>query len=329
MTKFGINPMPRPGDRVKLMAELAQAAERLGFHTLWIPDTPLSSKDPYVALTVAALNTQTLLLATGVSNPSTRDLSISVNAISTLDDLSGGRAILGFGNGGHGSANALGYPTPTIAQFRETLERLRTLMRGEEVVVGDTIRYSVPSVQRRIPIHTAVWGPRMVHLAGELTDGVLMPGEAQKESYARKIQQVRDGAIAAGRDPRGVRINLLLTASPHPDRQVAINKVKPSVAYVALRSPTHWIGEIPSEYAETVRSIRREISYRTGRSRFGSHVDLVPDSLVEYYAIVGTEAECREQLADLLTLQPDEVTFRLMPGEGPERLEELAALIPS
>ena len=329
MTEFGVCPLARPQDTIRQVGELAKAAEQYGFHTLWMPDTPLSSKDPYIALTLAALNTRSLHLGPGVSNSSTRHLSISVNAISTLDDLSGGRAILGFGNGGRGSMNSLGYATPTVAEFRETLKNLRALMWGEGVVTNDTIQYSVPSVQRRIPIYMAAWGPRMLQLAGELADGAMIAGEAQKDSFARKVQLVREGAMSSGRDPGEVKINLILTVSSDPDRGMAIDTIRPYVAYLALRSPSGWTGEIPSEHAEAVRRIRRQLSYSTASYKYDTGKEMVPDSLVEFYSLIGTDEECRERLAEILSLKPDGVTFYLRAEDQMGQLEKLAALIQS
>ena len=327
MTKVGISPIIKPDEPISNVVELAKAAEAYGFHTLWMWDTPLSCKDPYIALTLAAINTRRILLGPCVSNPNTRHMSISVNSISTLDDLSEGRAILGFGNGGRGSMNALGFATPTVNEYRETLGRLCALMRGEEVAEEEGT-YRIPSVRRRIPIHMAARGPHMLRVAGEFTDGALIAGEAQKELIARKIQRVRDGATAAGRDPGEVRINLLLNLSPHRDPQVAINELKPFVAYQVRRSPLRWIDEIPPEYAEIVRGIRKELAFRTGASSIRSEAELVPDELVKWYTIVGTEVECRERLADILTLQPDEVTFFSTGGDHLGELEKLAPFIP-
>ena len=328
MTKVGVAPIAAYGEPVSRISEMAKSAEDLGYHSFWMWDTPLSAKDPYIALTLAALNTRRILLGPCVSNASTRHMSISVNSISTLDDLCGGRAILGFGNGGRGSMNTMGFPTPTVAAFREVLRQLRTLMAGEEVVIDEVARYRIPAVRRRVPIHMAARGPNMLQLAGELADGALIAGEAQKEQIARKIDRVREGAAAAGRDPSEVRINLILNLAPHSNPQEAINALKPTIAHQVRRSPLRWTSEIPSEYAETVRRVRRELAFGTAASSIASEAEVVPDELVKWYAIVGTEEECRDRLADILTLQPDEITFFIFGGDQMQDLEKLAAFIP-
>ena len=148
----------------------------MGFSTLWVWDTPIYTKDAYVALTVAAQSTEKIRLGPGVSNPLTRHASVIANGIATLDDLSNGRTVLGMGRGAPGSANAVGFRTESMARFRERLEGLRDLVSGEEVRVGRSGGYRVHAVERRIPIYLSVWGPKMIQMAGEIAEGALIAG---------------------------------------------------------------------------------------------------------------------------------------------------------
>ena len=260
---------------------MAKAAEDYGFHAFWVWDVSLYAKDAYIALTLAAVNTEKIILGPGVSNPLTRHLSITANAIATLDDLSEGRAVLGFGRGAPGSANAVGFPTPRMEIFRENLVRLSALVRGEVLVLDEGVRYRVQSVQRPIPLYLAVWGPRMIQL----------------------------------------------TLSTHPDPQMAIDDLRPLIAYQIRRGPLSWEDELPPEHADEVRRIRRQFAYGDSPTSRGTRMGLVSDALVKYVGIVGTEDECRERLADIFTLRPDSVTFRLAAGDRMQRLKRLAALV--
>ena len=102
MTKIGIMAWAGAQHPIGQIGDVARVAEQYGFHTLWLWDTPLYTKDAYVGLTVAAAATQKLLLGPGVSNALTRHLSISVNAISTLDDPERGQGDPGDGAGSAG-----------------------------------------------------------------------------------------------------------------------------------------------------------------------------------------------------------------------------------
>ena len=101
-TRFGIITWADPRTPVKEIGDVAREAEAMGFSTLWVWDTPIYTKDAYVALTVAAQATEKIRLGPGVSNPLTRHASVIANGIATLDDLSDGRDSIGDGEGGAG-----------------------------------------------------------------------------------------------------------------------------------------------------------------------------------------------------------------------------------
>ena len=101
-TRFGIITWADPRTPVREIGDVAREAEAMGFSTLWVWDTPIYTKDAYVALTVAAQATEKIRLGPGVSNPLTRHISVIANSIATLDDLSEGRVVLGMGRGGAG-----------------------------------------------------------------------------------------------------------------------------------------------------------------------------------------------------------------------------------
>ena len=101
-TRFGIITWADPRTPVREIGDVAREAEAMGFSTLWVWDTPIYTKDAYVALTVAAQATEKIRLGPGVSNPLTRHASVIANGIATLDDLSDGRDSIGDGEGGAG-----------------------------------------------------------------------------------------------------------------------------------------------------------------------------------------------------------------------------------
>ena len=104
--RFGIITWADPRTPVKEIGNVAREAEAMGFSTLCgCGDTPIYTKDAYVALTIAAQATEKIRLGPGVSNPLTRHASVIANGIATLDDLSEGRTVLGMGRGAPGSAN--------------------------------------------------------------------------------------------------------------------------------------------------------------------------------------------------------------------------------
>ena len=312
-TRFGIITWADPRTPVREIGDVAREAEAMGFSTLWVWDTPIYTKDAYVALTVAAQATEKIRLGPGVSNPLTRHASVIANGIATLDDLSDGRTILGMGRGAPGSANAVGFRTESMARFRERLEGLRDLVSGEEVRVGQSGGYRVHSVERRIPIYLSVWGPKMIQMAGELAEGALIAGPSDADAMASKIRRLRGAEEAADRCPGEVEAHVQLTISWDDDPAAAIERVRPVVTYQLRRAPASWREETPSLLREEVAAIRGAKSF--GRSPSAGEGGLASDALVRHAAIVGRVAECRERVREIVTLGPEEVTFRL-PAEN-------------
>ena len=325
MTRFGIITWVDPNERIRDIKDFAGTVESLGFDSLWIWDTPLYTKDAYVALTLAALGTKRILLGPGVSNPVTRDVATLVNTMATLDDLSDGRMVFGFASGGHGAVEALGYAAPRFGQFRESLSRARTLLNGEEVAISESTRYAVNAAARRIPIFTASAGPRMLRLSGELADGVLLAGSNNLDVVKQNMAYFYEGATTAGRGMEEVKVNIQVTVSYDTDPKKAIDDLKGLVTYLVLRRAP---STFPAEFVDVIQRIQGRFNYRTSPSSFGGEVlEYVPDALVNHMAIAGTEEECLEHLRRITALEPDEVTFRLISTNRLERLHRLAGLV--
>ncbi len=322
MTKLSIMMALNPQEPVSRVVEFARATEGYGFHTLWLWDTWIA-KDAYIALTLAALNTQNILLAPGVAASPLRHPSLLVNTVATLDDISGGRAILGVGSGGQATAGRLGVRKARMDQFREDLRRMRALIETGEYTENST-HYRVESIQRRIPIYVAAWGPRMLDLSGELADGVLIMGPEQKSVMTRKIQKVRDAARATGRNPDDVKIILHVTCAYDDNPQPLIDKLKTLAIHHIQR--VGYENEYPARFAEVFRRVRERVSRIALPVGETPGTDLVPDDFVKYSLIVATEAECRERLEDLLTLEPDEVVLSMGWGDI-HKIEKFASLI--
>ena len=158
MTKFSVMTGIDPTKPVTDIVGYAQAAEQHGFHTLWIWDTWFST-DALVTLTLAAVNTERILLANGVAATPVRHPSMLVSSISTLDNLSSGRAICGIGCGGQATVGRLGMRKARMAEFRKDLQTMKTLFEGKEIN-ADGALYKVDSVRRPLPhLHRVLGTP--------------------------------------------------------------------------------------------------------------------------------------------------------------------------
>lgn len=323
--RFGIITWADPQAPVSDIGVVAREAEAMGFSTLWIWDTPIYTKDAYVALAIAAQVTTKIKLGPGVSNPLTRHISVIANGIATLDDLSDGRVVLGVGRGAPGSANAVGFPTETMAQFRRRLMDLRALVSGKEVTVEGRGGYRVQAVGRRIPIYLSVWGPKMIELTGELADGALIAGPSDTAAMGLKIERFRRKVEVAGQGVSQVEAHVQLTVSWNNKAAVAIERVRPVVTYQMRRAPANWKEETPQALWDEVGAIRASKSF--GRSPSGLGTGMASDALVRHAAIVGTLDECRERVREIVALGPEEVTLRLPADNRMSTLKGLGEMV--
>ena len=305
MTKFSIMTAIDPKKPVTDIVDYAKAADEHGFDTLWIWDTWFST-DAFVQLTLAAMNTEKIKLANCVAATPLRHPSMLVSAISTLDNLSGGRAVGGIGCGGQATVGRLGLRKDRMANFRKYLETMKTLFAGEEVK-EDGALYKVDSVRRPALIYTAAWGPRMLELSAELADGVIVMGADHKEVLKVKINRIRKAAKAAGRNPADVKIVFGLHCDYADDPKPIIDRFKSLAVHLIQR--TGYEDEYPADYRALLEKVREEVPLIVYPEGEAPNWELVPDDFVKFHMTVGTEEECLAHLKDLLTLEPDEVCF--------------------
>jgi 5,10-methylenetetrahydromethanopterin reductase len=177
--------------------DLCREAEANGFDWLGVADSQSVFRELYVALTLAALNTGSMQLGPVVTNPLTRHLVVTASAMSSVDELSGGRAILGLGSG-DSALYTIGAPPATLAGLEASIVTLRRLTSGEPVErEGRTWRVSRST--RRVPIYLAAEGPRTLELAGRLADGVIVGLGLTPDVIALSLAAIERGARAAGR----------------------------------------------------------------------------------------------------------------------------------
>ena len=183
-------------------------AENLGFRNCWVTDSPMIRSNCWAVLALAAQATRTMRLGTGVAVPGLRLAPVAANGIATINRLAPGRCFLGLGTG-HTGMRLLGAKPMKLAPFREYVETVRALLRGEDVdypLDGEThpIRFQMREhrfidLEHPIPIYLAAFGPKAQALAGEIGDG-LISGMPRGGTVNAMLANVRRGAARAGRD---------------------------------------------------------------------------------------------------------------------------------
>jgi alkanesulfonate monooxygenase SsuD/methylene tetrahydromethanopterin reductase-like flavin-dependent oxidoreductase (luciferase family) len=182
-------------------------AENLGYSFCWVADTQMIRSNPWAVLALAAQQTQTIRLGTGVAVAGLRLAPVTANGIATINRLAPGRTFLGIGTG-NTAMRMIGQKPMGVRAFAEYLRVVRELLRGHEVAytlndVTHPIRFQMRQfhyidVEHHIPIHVGGFGPRAQALAGELGDG-LITGIPRGDTVPQALANVRKGAERAGR----------------------------------------------------------------------------------------------------------------------------------
>lgn len=275
---------------VRRVIEHARYAEAQGFESCWLHEA-YWNRDALSYLTAIATSTQRLGLATGCINPYTRHPVLVAASMATLDELSGGRAAMGFGTGYPARLREQGIPHPhPVEAMRESITLIRRLWQGEKVTwEGRIFSLTNVSVSVRpahpIPIYLAGWGPRMLRLAGEACDGYLARAMESPASCRRLLSAVRAAARAYGRDPDGLDTAAYLLCAVERTRAAARSAMRrdPFVVYQLAVIDEQVLAE-----SGVHPEARRRIAEPFWRGDLAEASRQVGDDLLDAFTLAGT-----------------------------------------
>lgn len=300
---------------------MVQEIEDLGFNHLWVTDSSLHSRNPYAYLALAAKASAKLVLGTAVTNPVTRHPGVTAVAAATVDAISHGRMILGIGAGDR-PLLALGLrPAPPNA-VRESIEAIRALLEGNTVTRAGT-GFSLQDAHLRfetrpdIPIFVSASGPRMLRLAGEVADGVILLIGLFPEAIGYALSHIDHGAARANR-PRP-HVALFAYGGIHEDEERALSSGRLIAAWFPQTAPhvCHLAG-LEKEVTEAVRR-----GYAGGEFQEAqSAASRIPDWFVRKVALSGNIRRTVAQLGEVLASGVDSV--HVFPV-GQDRMETVRA----
>ena len=224
VTRFGISRGVSPREPLAGVGDLARAVEDHGFDALWFIDHQLGMKDVYTAMTLAALATERIEIGAGVTNLTTRHPTVTANATAALDEVSGGRALLGLG-AGWVAVRSIGREPERLGAVRRGIENFRRLFGGEEAELQGT-RVRLATAARQVPIYLAVSQPGMLRLAGETCDGAIVMGAADPEFCRWQLDFIYEGLERSGRAREEFTIDLFVTMSVDDDEARAVSDVR-------------------------------------------------------------------------------------------------------
>jgi 5,10-methylenetetrahydromethanopterin reductase len=301
-------------DLVALVTEI----EALGYDQIWVSNEKFF-REMYVVATVVAEHTNRVQVGTFVADPYSHHPALTATAVGTLDQVSGGRAVLGLGAGGTGFS-VMGIERLKPAQaIREAVHVIRSLWQGHTVDFhGQVIQCHNGRLnfQARpdIPIVVATRGNLVLQTAGEVADGVMIATYAEPTGLRHALSRVETGAHRAGRDMADLTLISRVDACIHPDPQMAYDAVRPMVGVFLWtsypdRAFVHRMGlEVPAE-------LERIIAQRD-YNLMAANAHLIPDSFVEAFCWAGTADQVTQRVAQVVGMGFAHVTFLPHPPAG-------------
>ena len=303
-----------PASRV---IELARQAETHGFSHVWTFDSHLLWQEPYVIYSQILASTRKVMVGPMVTNPATRDWTVTASTFATLNDMFGNRTVCGIGRGDSAVRTLGGKPT-TLATMRASIEVIRELANGRSAQVDDTIVRFPWAADSRLEVWVAGYGPRALDLTGEVGDGFILQ-LADPDIAAWTIARVRAAAERAGRDPGAVKFCVAApayvtdgsaTGLAHAREQCRWfgGMVGNHVADIVARYGTG--GDVPAALTEYIAG-RHGYDYNEHGRAGNTHADFVPDEIIDRFCLLGTPDEQLVRLRELEKLGVDQFAVYL------------------
>jgi len=301
--------------------DLTRRAEAGGFSHGWVFDSHVLWRDPYPVLTLMAGATERMRLGTCVTNPATREPSVTASTLAVLDEISGGRMVLGIGRG-DSARRVLGKPPTTMKTLEEAITVIRDLVEGRPVTFEGTELHLTWAGRWQLPVWVAGYGPMALAMTGRVADGLILQ-LADPDLIRWFVSQLREAEAAAGRTPGTIRVQ---AAAP---------------AHVGSRDlgrdRTRWFPALVSNHVlDLVNKYPREqlpealTGYVTEREGYdylhhaevgSTNAAFVGDEVTDRFCILGEPAEHIAKLQELADAGVDQFNLYLMNGDEEEQVD--------
>jgi len=310
-----------PSDRY---AELARCAEQVGFDALWVSND-LFLRNVWVILTAVAQATQRIQIGTCIVNPYTQHPAEIAMAAATLDELSGGRLLLGISSGADDFLGWVGLSAEKpVTAVQETIDTLRRLFDGQrdhpdgQFLKGWSNEAYLRFPSRRIPIYVGAMSPRMLELIGSTADGGL-PLLFPPEHFVDVQEYIRGGAERAGRDLSSVDLAACIWCSVSSDTCAAEAALREKIAYYGHALSPLILDRLGVARAE-FEPIRQAIMVDRDPPRA---MAMVTPAMLRI-GVAGSARELIPRLEHLVALGAKHLSFG--PPLGPDPLEAIEVL---
>lgn len=293
--------------------EYVKYAEAKGFDAVYQAESRLV-REAVVPMAAFAAVTERIHIGSGVVSSWTRNAALLASTFSTLDDLAPGRAILGIGAWWDPLAKKVGIDrVRPLRQMREMVESVRALLNDEHVtyegefVHFDGVELDYVHQERRpkdVPIYIGATGPKMMELAGEIADGVVLNYLVSPDYNKRAMEQLAAGAAKSGRTVDDLARPQLIVASvadsdSPQDRQAALDGARLLVTqYLGQQPHIMKASGVPQKVLDDVGAV---LTWPATHDQVVAASRFVPDDIVQMICAAGTADECREKVAGYIS----------------------------
>ena len=298
--------------------DLAKRADSYGFSHVWTFDSHILWQEPYVIYSQILAETRNVMVGPMVTNPATRDWTVTASTYATLNEMYGNRTVCGIGRGDSAVRVTNGKPT-TLKTWRESIKVIGDLANGRSTEYnGSTI--TLPwAAKSELEVWGAGYGPKALKLIGETCDGFILQ-LADPSIVKWMIDAVRTAASDAGRNPDDLTMCIAAPAYVGDDLAYARDQVRwfggmvgNHVADIVDRygdSSADGTAAVPQALTDYIKG-RKDYDYNQHGQAGNTHADFVPDEIVDRFCLLGPVEAHLEKLAELRELGVDQFSIYL------------------
>jgi len=308
------------------VVDLAKKAEAYGFTHVWTFDSHILWQEPFPIFAQILAETRNVIVGPMVTNPATRDWTVTASLFATLNEMYGNRTVIGIGRGDSAVRVTNGKPT-TLATLRESIHVIRELANGRSVNYKDSELRLPWAGKSRAEVWVAAYGPKALALTGEVGDGFILQ-LADPSITEWTIKAVRDAAEAAGRDPKSVKICVAAPAYVTDGTEAGMAHGLEQCRWFGGMVGNH-VADIVERYGDSAPVPKALTDYIKGRKGYdynehgkagNSHTDFVPDEIIDRFCIVGPVETHVKRLNELRDMGVDQFSVYLQHDAKDETL---------
>jgi probable F420-dependent oxidoreductase len=281
------------------VVDLTSAAEQAGFDYAWLWDSHVLWQDPYPVFALMADATSRIRMGPCVTNPATRDPTVTASALATLNEISGGRVDMGIGRG-DSARRVIGQKPVSLAELETAIRLIKDLAEGR-AVSQDGTQLQLKWARGTLPVWVAAYGPKALRLAGRVGDGVILQ-LADPFLVAWLLGFVREGAEEAGRRFEDIKVMSAAPAYVTGDLAHAREQVRwfPALVsnHVVDLVKRYRPDELPAELTDYIAA-REHYDYADHGRVGAEHAGFVTDEVVDRFCVIGTAEACERRLREL------------------------------